>query len=99
MRKRTVRARSILKVVPHFFYLARCSDDSLYAGICTDIEARQAAHNGTGRGGAKYTRSRRPVQIVYTESFQTRSEALKREAAIKRWSKTQKESLVSPLTK
>ncbi len=76
----------------HSFYLARCSDDSLYAGTCIDAAEREAKHNdGTG---AKYTRSRRPVTIIYTEEFETLSDARKREAEVKKWSKEQKEALV-----
>lgn len=76
----------------YFFYLARCVDGSLYAGTCLDLAAREKKHNeGTG---AKYTRSRRPVTIVYRETCATLSEARKREAEIKRWKKTAKEALV-----
>ncbi|MDO8648923.1 MAG: GIY-YIG nuclease family protein [Candidatus Peregrinibacteria bacterium] len=78
----------------HYFYLARCSDDSLYAGTCIDPTAREALHN-TGKG-AKYTRSRRPVQIIYTESFASLSEARSREARVKRMTKTEKETLAKP---
>ncbi len=76
----------------HYFYLARCADASLYAGTCLDLMEREAKHNaGTG---AKYTRSRSPVKIIYSESFETLSEARKREAEIKRWTKEAKEKLV-----
>ncbi len=76
----------------HFFYLARCRDGSLYAGTCVDVTTREAKHNdGTG---AKYTRSRRPVTIIYTEELPSLSEARKREAEVKKWSKTKKEELV-----
>ena len=77
----------------HYFYLARCADQSLYAGTCLNLQEREAKHNdGTG---AKYTRSRRPVAIVYCEEFETLSEARSREAAIKRWSKAEKEKLAN----
>ena len=75
----------------HHFYLARCADGSLYAGTCLDLRAREAMHN-EGKG-AKYTRSRRPIRIVYAETFGTLSEARSREAHVKRWSKVQKEEL------
>jgi putative endonuclease len=78
--------------VPHHFYLARCSDGSLYAGSCKDLQDREAVHN-EGKG-AKYTRSRLPVRFVYHETFATRSEAMSREAVIKRWPKKKKEELV-----
>lgn len=78
----------------HYFYLARCNDESLYAGTCIDLEEREAKHNaGTG---AKYTRSRLPVRIIYHEEFTTLSEARKREAEVKKLSKAQKENLVIP---
>lgn len=78
--------------MPHYFYLARCADSSLYAGTCIDVAEREAKHNdGTG---AKYTRSHGPVKIIYTEEFETLSEARKREAEVKKWSKEKKESLL-----
>jgi putative endonuclease len=78
--------------VAFYFYLARCGDDSLYAGSCHDLREREKKHNdGTG---AKYTRSRLPITIVYSEEFATWSEALKREAEVKRWKKDRKEELV-----
>lgn len=78
--------------MPHYFYLARCSDDSLYAGTCIDLSAREEKHND-GRG-AKYTRSRLPVRFIYHETFRTLSAARKREAAVKKLSKEAKELLV-----
>lgn len=78
--------------MPYHFYLARCSNDSLYAGWCKDIAQREAAHN-TGKG-AKYTRAHRPVKIIYSESFETQAEAMRREAHVKTWSKRKKEELV-----
>jgi putative endonuclease len=76
-----------------YFYLARCSDGSLYSGSCKDLKDREEKHN-SGKG-AKYTRAHLPVKIVYSEEFETLSEALKREAQVKKWSKQQKEGLVS----
>ncbi len=74
-----------------FFYLARCSDGSLYAGVCNDLCQREAAHNaGTG---AKYTRSRRPVRMIYSEKFPTLGAAQRREAEVKRWKRKRKEQL------
>ena len=78
---------------PWFFYLARCSDDSLYSGICVDLEARFAKHNA-GKG-AKYTRSRLPVVLAYSEQLQSQSDALKREAEVRKWRRTRKEELVA----
>jgi predicted GIY-YIG superfamily endonuclease len=78
--------------MPWFVYLVRCGDDSLYTGITTDVEARVAVHND-GRG-ARYTRSRRPVTLVYVERRRSRSSALKRELAIKALARAQKVALI-----
>lgn len=75
-----------------FVYLLRCADDTLYCGYTTDVARRVAVHNA-GKG-AKYTRSRLPVVCVYQEEFATRSEALAREAAIKKYSRAQKLALL-----
>ncbi|MDD5470016.1 MAG: GIY-YIG nuclease family protein [Candidatus Peribacteraceae bacterium] len=75
-----------------FFYLARCSDNSLYSGSCKDLAQREAAHNA-GKG-AKYTRSRLPVRIVYHEKFPTLADAMRREAQVKRMKKEEKERLL-----
>ncbi len=77
-----------------YVYMVRCSDGSLYTGIARDIEKRIAEHNSE-KTGAKYTKSRRPVQLVYSEAVATRSAASQREFVIKRLSKKQKEALVS----
>ena len=76
-----------------YVYVVRCSDNSLYTGITTDIERRVSEHNN-GKAAAAYTRSRRPVQLVYQEACQTRSEATKREIEIKQLSRVEKESFV-----
>ena len=77
----------------NYAYLVRCSDNSLYAGWTNDIEKRIRAHNdGTG---AKYTKSRRPVTLAYLEAFETKSEAMKREAALKKLTHQQKEELAA----
>ena len=79
-------------VQPYYFYLLRCSDDSLYAGICIDLEHRVETHqNGKG---AKYTRSRSPVTLVYHEQHRSKGDALRREAEVKKWSNQRKERLV-----
>ncbi len=64
-----------------FVYLLRCSDNSLYCGWTIDLEKRIEAHN-SGRG-AKYTKSRRPVELVYSEECESKSAAMKREWFIK----------------
>jgi putative endonuclease len=75
-------------------YILRCSDDTLYTGISSDIGKRLREHNGSPKG-AKYTRSRRPVQLIYSERCETKGEALRRESAIKKLSRKQKEKLVA----
>ena len=75
----------------HYVYILRCADGTYYTGWTTDPERRLKAHN-SGRG-AKYTRSRRPVEIVHLEELGTKSEALKREAAIKKLSREEKTAL------
>lgn len=67
---------------PWHVYILRCADNTLYTGIATDVDARLAMHNA-GKG-AKYTRGRLPVVLVYEESAESHSAALKREHAIKR---------------
>ena len=74
-------------------YLVRCADGSLYCGIAIDVNARIAQHNGA-KLGARYTKSRRPVQLVYSEFCGTRSDALKREIRIKKLSRAEKERLI-----
>lgn len=76
----------------NYVYLLRCADGSLYCGWTTDPEARVKAHN-SGRG-AKYTRSRLPVELVYLETYEDRHEALSRECSIKQMNHMQKERLI-----
>lgn len=76
----------------HFVYIVRCSDGSLYTGWTTRLLERIRLHN-EGKG-AKYTRSRRPVQLVYFEILESRPAALRREAAIKKLPRQKKETLV-----
>ncbi len=76
----------------NYVYLLRCSDDTLYCGWTIELEHRVMAHNnGTG---AKYTRSRRPVELVYFEEYQDRHDALSREWHIKRMSREEKLKLI-----
>lgn len=76
----------------NYTYLVRCADGTLYCGWTNHLEERIKMHNA-GKG-AKYTRGRRPVILVYYETFETKQEAMRREAAIKRLSRKEKESLV-----
>ncbi len=75
-----------------FVYMLRCRDGSLYTGYTDDIERRLSVHQ-SGKG-AKYTRSRLPVELVYQECLPDKSAALKREAAIKKLSRQQKLQLI-----
>jgi len=77
---------------PFYVYLLLCSDGSYYAGITNDLEKRSKDHND-GKA-SKYTRSRRPTELVYSEIHKTRSAALQRECEIKKWSHAEKEDLV-----
>lgn len=72
--------------------MLRCSDGSLYTGYTNDLDNRVEAHN-SGRG-AKYTRGRLPVKLVYFEEFETKEEAMSREWHIKRLSRSEKEKLM-----
>lgn len=73
-------------------YLLRCADDTLYCGITNDMDKRLAAHNAGE--GAKYTRGRLPVCVVYLEECEDKSAALKRELRIKRLPRSAKEALL-----
>jgi putative endonuclease len=78
---------------PWSVYIVRCKDRSLYTGISKDVVARIRLHNA-GKGAA-YTRSHRPVKLVWSKKMKTESAARKREAKIKSFSKIEKEQLVS----
>ena len=75
-----------------YLYILRCKDDTLYTGITTDVEKRLEAHR-TGRG-AKYTRGRTPLELVYREICGTHSQALKREVEIKKLTRQEKQNLI-----
>ena len=77
----------------HSVYILECGDGSYYTGYTTDIERRVAEHRDGD--GAKYTRGRTPLSVVYREHFTTRSAALSREARIKQMTRTEKERLVA----
>jgi len=75
-----------------YFYIVRCKDNSLYSGIAVNVNNRVKEHNnGTG---AKYTKSHRPVTLVYNEKCNNISEAMKRESQVKNWPKAKKEKLI-----
>jgi putative endonuclease len=77
----------------HFVYMVRCADGTLYTGYARDPIARERVHNA-GRG-AKYTAARRPVTLVFTQKFRTRSAALRREYQLKCWTRAAKAALVN----
>jgi putative endonuclease len=89
----------------HFVYIARCNDGTLYTGYAVDVERRIKEHNGEGESktakslGASYTRSRRPVRLMYFETFDDRAEAQSREYAIKQLSRDQKQALINTAKK
>lgn len=76
----------------NYVYIVKCSDNTLYTGWTNNLEKRIKAHN-EGKG-AKYTMGRGPIELKYFETFETKTEALKREYAIKRLSKTEKLKLI-----
>ena len=76
----------------NYTYILQCADGTLYTGWTNDLDRRLAAHNA-GRGG-KYTRSRRPVSLIYCETYDTKQEAMRREWAIKQLSRAEKLALI-----
>lgn len=80
----------------HYVYVVECSDGTLYTGYTTDVDRRVGEHN-SGEG-AKYTRGRTPVSLAHVEEYETRSEAMSREAEVKSMSREEKEELVNVYT-
>ena len=78
----------------YFVYILECSDKTLYTGIATDVERRLDEHNNSDKG-AKYTKIRRPLKLVYSEESQDRSSASKRENEIKKLSREKKLELIN----
>ena len=76
-----------------YLYILRCGDGTLYTGITTDVEKRLEAHR-SGKG-AKYTRGRAPLELVYREVCGSHSDALKRESAVKKLTRIQKEAIIA----
>jgi len=87
--------RKFILAAQWFVYYLRCVDNSLYAGITTDLDRRLTEHNNCNKSGAKYTRVRRPVSMVYHEVHLDRKSASQREYQLKQLTKLQKEKLVS----
>jgi putative endonuclease len=80
----------------YYTYIIQCADTTFYTGITTNIDRRVLEHNTTDRG-AKYTRFRRPVTLVYCQEFLNRSNALKEEARIKKLSRKKKAGLIDTI--
>ncbi len=78
----------------YYTYILHCADNTLYTGITTDLERRIREHNTDDKKWAKYTKSRRPVELIYHENYLSRSEASKREYRIKQLSRAEKIKLV-----
>lgn len=78
-------------------YILECGDQSLYTGITTDITRRLNEHNEDDKKAARYTRSRRPLKLVYSEQCENRAHATRRESQIKALSRTQKQQLIESL--
>ena len=77
----------------HSVYILKCADDTLYTGYTIDIERRVLEHNSE-KVGAKYTKARRPVEVVYTEAFDSKGDAMRREIEIKKLTRVAKLSLI-----
>lgn len=92
-RRRRIVPEYILRLSPYFIYILRCADDSFYTGITTDVIRRFEEH--VSGAGAAYTRTHKPRAIVYTEEAVDRSAALKREAQLKKLTKTQKSAIIA----
>lgn len=82
---------------PAYVYILRCADDTLYTGMTTDISRRLHEHNSL-KTGAKYTRGRRPVTLVYAEGCASQQDAKKRECVLKKLKRTQKVFLINTMT-
>ncbi|MEJ2034113.1 MAG: GIY-YIG nuclease family protein [Deltaproteobacteria bacterium] len=81
--------------MPWFVYMVRCSDGTFYTGITTDVGRRLGEHNSNDRLAARYTRSRRPVVLAYTEGTVSRAAAARRERAVRRLPRREKERLAA----
>ena len=79
-----------------YVYMVRCNDGTLYTGITNDLEKRVDAHN-SGKDGAKYTKFRRPVELVYSQQVESKSDAAKLEYHFKRLPRSKKKKLIALL--
>ena len=78
----------------YYFYILRCSDNSLYCGMTSNLEKRLKEHNASKSRGAKYLRAKKPVILAYLETYPDIKTAMNREFQIKKWTRAQKEALI-----
>ena len=90
---RTLQRETIVN--PWYVYIVRCADATYYCGVAKDVQKRLQEHNASDKLGARYTKARRPVALVYSEPVPSRSAAVKREGQIKRLTRKQKEQLIA----
>lgn len=88
---------SVIMEKGHYTYMLRCSDNTIYSGYAVNPEKRLIVHNSGN--GAKYTRARLPVKLVYYEKHESKSEALRREIALKKLTRAEKEYLIMMFNK
>ena len=79
----------------YYFYILRCSENSLYCGVTSNPERRVKEHNSNNSKASRFTRARQPVKLVYTEEYKDLKSAMRRELQIKKWPKVKKEALIS----
>jgi len=84
--------------MPYYTYIVECSDKTYYCGYTNDLDSRINEHN-LSKTGAKYTKSRRPVKLVYSEGMSSKNDAMKREVEIKGFTRKQKELLISTINR
>ncbi len=84
-----------IPTLAYYIYILKCADGTLYTGSTNDVEKRVRVHNES-KAGAKYTKSRRPVVLAYSEKYRTKSRALKREWEIKGLTRVQKLAIIQP---
>ena len=78
----------------YYFYILRCSDNSLYCGQTNNLKRRINEHNFDKNKSAKYLRAKKPVKLIYFEKYSSLQEAMKREWQVKQWSRSKKEALI-----
>lgn len=79
----------------YYFYILRCSDNTLYCGQTNNLQKRLQEHNFDKHKSARYLRGKKPVKLVYSEKYPTLQEAMKREWQVKKWTKAKKEALIN----